>query len=109
MSGYAWGLNGAAYPDVPPLRVARGERVEIAMTNKTMMSHPMHLHGHFFQVVAVDGKRFSGAVRDTVLVPAMATVTIAFDADNPGRWVFHCHNLYHMESGMMTVVEYDAA
>jgi FtsP/CotA-like multicopper oxidase with cupredoxin domain len=108
MSGYVWGLNGATYPDVPPLRVALGERVEIAMANKTMMSHPMHLHGHFFQVVAVDGKRFPGAVRDTVLVPPMTTVTIAFDADNPGRWVFHCHNLYHMESGMMTTVEYDA-
>jgi FtsP/CotA-like multicopper oxidase with cupredoxin domain len=109
MNGYWWGLNGARYPEAMPLRVARGERVEIAMTNKTMMSHPMHLHGHFFQVVAVDGERFSGAVRDTVLVPPMMTVTIAFDADNPGRWVFHCHNLYHMESGMMTTVQYEAA
>jgi len=76
------------------------------MQNTTMMSHPMHLHGHFFQVVAVDGQRFPGAIRDTVLVPAMSSVTIAFDADNPGKWAFHCHNLYHMEAGMMTTVQY---
>jgi FtsP/CotA-like multicopper oxidase with cupredoxin domain len=108
MNSYDWGLNGAAYPDAMPLTVARGERVEIEMANMTMMAHPMHLHGHFFQVVAVDGKRFSGAVRDTVLVPPMMTVTIAFDADNPGQWVFHCHNLYHMASGMMATLRYDS-
>jgi len=108
MNPYNWGVNGASYPDAVPLTVARGERVEIGMTNRTMMSHPMHLHGHFFQVVAVDGERFPGAVRDTVLVPPMMTVTIAFDADNPGQWVFHCHNLYHMASGMMTTLRYDA-
>jgi FtsP/CotA-like multicopper oxidase with cupredoxin domain len=107
MSPYEWGLNGAAYPDAPPLTVARGERVEIAMTNRTMMSHPMHLHGHVFQVVAIDGTRFPGAVRDTVLVPPMTTVTIAFDADNPGRWLFHCHNLYHMATGMMAELRYE--
>ena len=86
--------------------VATGERVEVTMTNKTMMSHPMHTHGHFFQVMALNDKRFAGAVRDVVLVPPMNAVTIAFDADNPGKWVFHCHNLYHMESGMMTTIQY---
>jgi FtsP/CotA-like multicopper oxidase with cupredoxin domain len=107
MSPYEWGLNGAAYPDALPLTVARGERVEIAMTNRTMMSHPMHLHGHVFQVVALGGTRFPGAVRDTVLVPPMTTVTIAFDADNPGQWLFHCHNLYHMATGMMAELRYE--
>ena len=106
MRGYVWGLNGHVYPDTPPLLVQKGERVEIAMRNTTTMSHPMHLHGHFFQVVAVNGHRFAGAIRDTVLVPPMTTVTIAFDADNPGKWAFHCHNLYHMEAGMMTTVQY---
>jgi FtsP/CotA-like multicopper oxidase with cupredoxin domain len=106
MAAYEWSLNGVTYGDDRPLVVARGERVEIAMTNRTMMSHPMHLHGHFFAVVAIGGKRFSGAVRDTVLVPPMTTIVIAFDADNPGRWAFHCHNLYHMEAGMMTTVRY---
>ena len=86
--------------------VAAGERVEIVMPNRTMMSHPMHLHGHVFQVVGIDGRRFSGAMRDTVLVPPRTTVTVAFDADNPGRWAFHCHNLYHLEAGMMTTLRY---
>jgi FtsP/CotA-like multicopper oxidase with cupredoxin domain len=77
------------------------------MTNRTMMSHPMHLHGHAFQVVAIDGRRFAGAVRDTVLVPPKQSVTVAFDANSPGKWAFHCHNLYHMEAGMMTTVQYE--
>lgn len=60
-----------------------------------MMAHPMHLHGHAFQVIAVNGKLVNGAIRDTVLVtPMMGSVRIAFDADNPGRWAFHCHNPY---------------
>ena len=66
----------------------------------------MHLHGTVFQVVAIDGKRFEGARRDTVLVLPQSSVTIAFDADNPGRWAFHCHNHYHQEAGMMSSVEY---
>ncbi len=106
MEKYDWGINGVSYGSDKPLLVATGERVEITMANKTMMAHPMHTHGHFFQVVALNGKRFTGAVRDVVLVPPMNAVTIAFDADNPGKWVFHCHNLYHMESGMMTTIEY---
>jgi FtsP/CotA-like multicopper oxidase with cupredoxin domain len=88
--------------------VSAGERVELVLHNMSMMTHPMHLHGHSFQVVAIDGKRFAGALRDTVLVPPMKTVTVAFDAGNPGRWAFHCHNLYHMEAGMMTEVRYQA-
>jgi FtsP/CotA-like multicopper oxidase with cupredoxin domain len=58
--------------------------VELAITNQTMMAHPMHLHGHSFQVVAIDGNRFAGALHDMVLVPPKTTVTVAFDADNPG-------------------------
>jgi len=76
------------------------------MRNKTMMTHPMHLHGHAFQVVGIDGQRFSGAVRDTVLVTPKRTVTIAFDADNPGWWFYHCHLLYHLEAGMATSLRY---
>ena len=68
----------------------------------------MHLHGQAFQVVAINGAPLAGAVRDTVLVPPMGSVTIAFDADNPARWAFHCHNLYHMMTGMMTEVRYPA-
>ncbi len=102
MAGYRWGLSGSN-----ALRVKHGQRIEIALKNMSMMAHPMHLHGHHFQVVAIDGKRFVGAVRDTVFVPPKADVTIGFDADNPGHWPLHCHNLYHMAAGMMTYVSYE--
>ena len=75
-----------------------------------MMAHPIHLHGHHFQVVGIgDQPRFAGAVRDTVLLPPNATVTVAVDADNPGQWAFHCHHLYHMAAGMMTTFGYAGA
>jgi FtsP/CotA-like multicopper oxidase with cupredoxin domain len=83
-----------------------GERVELAFHNPTAMAHPMHLHGHRFQVVGIGNDRFTGALRDTVLVPPNETVRIAFDADNPGRWALHCHHLYHMAAGMMTTLDY---
>ncbi len=86
--------------------IGAGERVEIAVTNRSPMPHPMHLHGHSFQVVGVGNTRIAGARRDTVQVPPGTTVTIAFDADNPGRWAFHCHHLYHMAAGMMTTLDY---
>lgn len=106
-TGYAWSLEwGRDAAAAASLRA--GERVEVTMVNRTAMSHPMHLHGHHFQVVAVDGQRFGGAVRDTVLVPAHASVTVAFDADNPGEWPLHCHQLYHMAAGMMTTLRYAA-
>jgi FtsP/CotA-like multicopper oxidase with cupredoxin domain len=108
MAPYAWSLNGEYWPNVTPLMIAPGQRVAIEMVNHSMMAHPMHLHGHAFQVVAINGAPLAGAVRDTVLVPAMGSVTVAFDADNPGRWAFHCHNLYHMMTGMMTEVRYPA-
>src|SRR5882757_9299423 len=108
MAPYAWSLNGEYWPDVNPLMVATGQRVAIEMLNHTMMPHPMHLHGHAFQVAAINGAPLVGAVRDTVLVPPKSSITIAFDADNPGRWALHCHNLYHMMTGMMTEVRYPA-
>jgi len=106
MMSFVWGINGKAYGEDTPLHARRGERVELVMRNRTMMSHPMHLHGHHFQVVGIDDRRFSGAVRDTVLVPAMGSVVVAFDAENPGKWAFHCHNEYHMMAGMMTSLQY---
>jgi FtsP/CotA-like multicopper oxidase with cupredoxin domain len=105
MMTYQWGIADAAAP-APSIPVKLGERVEIELVNQTQMSHPMHLHGHHFQVVAVNGAPVMGAMRDTELVPVGGRVTIAFDAGNPGRWMLHCHNLYHMLSGMMTEVSY---
>lgn len=108
MQPYAWSMNGETWPLATPLMLRQGQRVEIELVNQTMMAHPIHLHGHAFQVVAVNGKSIQGAVRDTVLVePMMGRVRIAFDADNPGRWAFHCHNLYHMATGMMMELRYE--
>ncbi|MGE0096207.1 MAG: multicopper oxidase family protein [Alphaproteobacteria bacterium] len=102
MAAYQWGidLKGAA------LEVKQGERVELVMRNVSGMTHPMHLHGHHFQVVDINGERFEGARRDTVYLPADTQVTVAFDAINPGLWAFHCHHLYHMERGMFAVLKY---
>jgi FtsP/CotA-like multicopper oxidase with cupredoxin domain len=108
MAAYVWTIDGRTWAQRKPLSVRRGQRVEVMLQNDSMMGHPMHIHGHHFQVVAVDGKRFSGAVRDTVWIPPMRKVTVAFDAVNPGQWAFHCHHLYHMASGMMTSIEYEA-
>jgi FtsP/CotA-like multicopper oxidase with cupredoxin domain len=108
MASYVWTLDGRVWGQHRSIAVKAGERVEIALRNQSMMGHPIHLHGHHFQVVAIDGKRLSGAVRDTVWLPPMREVTIAFDAGNPGTWAFHCHHLYHMATGMMTVVDYTA-
>jgi FtsP/CotA-like multicopper oxidase with cupredoxin domain len=107
MATYAWSINDVVWnQDVPPLPLAEGERVELVLVNKTLMPHPMHLHGHEFQVVEIDGQRFPGAVRDTVLVPPGRRVVIAFDANNPGRWACHCHLLYHLDAGMFTTFRY---
>jgi FtsP/CotA-like multicopper oxidase with cupredoxin domain len=107
MAGYVWSINNVVWSkDVPPLPIAKGERVELVIINQTPMPHPMHLHGHEFQVVEIDGKRFAGAVRDTVLVPPGRRVVVAFDANNPGHWAFHCHLLYHLEAGMFTTFRY---
>jgi FtsP/CotA-like multicopper oxidase with cupredoxin domain len=102
MAQYKWGIEG------DPLRVRARDRFEVSIKNTTMMSHPMHLHGHHFQVVGINGKRMNGALRDTVLLPSMASVDIAIDALNPGHWPLHCHHLYHMATGMMTYVSYSA-
>ncbi len=109
MRGYRWTINGKSYPNRDALEVKEGERVEVTLTNPTMMGHPMHLHGHDFQVVEIDGQEVAGALRDTVNIPPQSAMRIAFDADNPGLWAFHCHILYHLARGMFTVVKYEGA
>jgi len=106
MMPYAWTLDGRSWENRQPLRVRGGQRVVVDLVNRSEMAHPMHLHGHHFQVIAIDGRGMAGPMRDTVLVPVGATVSIAFDADNPGRWLLHCHNLFHMATGMMTEIRY---
>lgn len=107
MRNYIWTINQQIWPNVTPLLVKEGERVEITFHNSSMMSHPMHLHGHVFQVTELDGKAIDGPMRDTVLVIPNSTVKIQFDATNRGVWPLHCHILYHQEAGMMTVLRYE--
>ena len=73
------------------------------------MAHPMHLHGHYFKVAAINNVTIEGASRDTVLVPPSTFVTIRLAADNSGNWAFHCHDLYHMNAGMMGAIRYSNA
>jgi FtsP/CotA-like multicopper oxidase with cupredoxin domain len=98
--GRRWLLNGRTFAEHEPLEVRQGERVRISMTNRSMMFHPMHLHGHTF---ALKG---SGLRKDTVNVLPMGRQSIEFQADNPGQWMIHCHNIYHAELGMMGVTSY---
>jgi FtsP/CotA-like multicopper oxidase with cupredoxin domain len=105
MMGYIWGMTVNEQGGLPAT-IDKGQRVELVMRNRTMMAHPMHLHGHLFQVVELNGKPLNGAVRDSVLVAPSATVKVVFDADNPGLWAFHCHNLFHMAAGMFATVVY---
>src|SRR4029077_9799804 len=71
MKPYAWSMNGEYWPQVTPLMLRKGQRVEIDLVNHSMMPHPMHLHGHASQVIAIDARPIQGAVRDTVLVTPM--------------------------------------
>lgn len=104
VNGYNWLINGRAYdPNAAGMPVGQGQRTRIRFVNESGMFHPMHVHGHTFEVQSADGPR---ARKDTVLVPPRATVDVDFDADNPGKWITHCHNEYHLEAGMATYVEY---
>ena len=114
MSRYEWLINGVAFDVSNPgsqkaqVQVKAGQRVALKFVNETPMSHPMHLHGHSFEVVAINDRRFTGPVRDTVLVPGQTSVTVEFDANNPGLWYVHCHILWHLAAGMATLVQYEA-
>ena len=99
MRPYQWGINGAKYGENEPLTVKAGQRLRINATNMTMMSHPLHIHGHTFALP-------SGLRKDTALMAPMESVAIDLDADNAGNWMIHCHNTYHAEAGMMIALEY---
>ena len=101
MMPYQWAISG-------PVTARTGERVEIMFHNMSMMGHPMHLHGHAFQVVNLGGRVFAGAVRDTVYLPPMSMVTVAVDAGEAANWMLHCHHMAHLASGMMTEFQVSA-
>ncbi|MEV4889837.1 multicopper oxidase family protein [Nonomuraea sp. NPDC055795] len=101
MAAYDWAINGKRYDPETVAPVRSGERVRLSFVNRTTMWHPMHLHGHTFALP-------SGIRKDTVIVLPGSTLDVDFDADNPGLWMIHCHNIYHAESGMMTLLGYAA-
>lgn len=106
MARYIWTLGGQVYPRADPLLIRQGDQVEVVMKNETGMWHPMHLHGHYFRLLQGAGER--APLKHTVNVAPGETARIEFTADNPGNWIFHCHNLYHFEAGMGRVFQYEA-
>lgn len=105
MERYIWHINGKAIHQDSLLRINSGEVVRIVFENDTMMHHPMHLHGHFFRVVNAQGEK--SPLKHTVDVPPHGERTIEFYANEPGQWMLHCHNLYHMKTGMARIVRYN--
>ena len=106
MARYIWKLGDQVYPQADPLLIRQGDQVEVVMKNETGMWHPMHLHGHYFRLLQDAGDR--APLKHTVNVAPGETARIEFTADNPGNWIFHCHNLYHFEAGMGRVFQYEA-
>ena len=106
MQTYRWTINGQAWPDITPTMVKPGQRVAFIFNNQSGMAHPMHFHGHVFQIVEIDGKKVQGREGDSIDVMPHSSVKVIIDTDNAGIWVLHCHVLYHLMGGMMTTVNY---
>lgn len=103
-------INDKVYPDTDKIKVNKGEKVKAKLVNLSPKDdHPMHLHGHFFQILSKNGQPVQGSpvIKDTLNVKPGEEYVIAFEADNPGDWMFHCHDLHHASSGMVTDVHYE--
>ncbi|MGB3966708.1 MAG: multicopper oxidase family protein [Planctomycetota bacterium] len=113
-SGMIHTINGQAWPNVTPFQVAAGDQVQLSIVNNGMMMmpeyHPMHVHGHFFRLMGTAGGTANPPKKDTVLIRPNgqpgSSATVQISMNNPGRWLLHCHNMEHMATGMMTVIEY---
>ncbi|MFF5256428.1 multicopper oxidase family protein [Streptomyces leeuwenhoekii] len=103
MKEYDWGIDHKPYDPDTLHRVERGERVRLVVINATHMWHPVHLHGHTYSLAGIDA---NGARKDTTILLPHHKLVADFDANNPGLWMLHCHNIYHAESGMMTTLAY---
>lgn len=102
-------INGKAYPNTDAIQVKKGDKVKVKLVNNSQADlHPMHLHGHFFQVLSKNGKPLEGSpiVKDTLNLNPGEEYVVAFEADNPGDWMFHCHDLHHASAGMVTHMLY---
>jgi FtsP/CotA-like multicopper oxidase with cupredoxin domain len=105
MRRYIWSFNGKTLSEEDKIPIKKGENVRFIFENKTMMHHPLHLHGHFFRVVNENGSH--SPLKHTVDIAPLGKSVIEFAADYEKDWLFHCHILYHMMSGMTRVVSYD--
>ena len=104
MNRYIWSMNGVPLAETDHIKIKEGKVTRLRMNNLTMMHHPMHLHGHFFRVINENGEY--SPLKHTVNVPPMQEVTIEFYGNEYGDWIFHCHILYHMMSGMTRIFSY---
>jgi FtsP/CotA-like multicopper oxidase with cupredoxin domain len=103
MERFMWSFDGEKYSEITaPIPFRWNERVRVRLVNDSMMSHPIHLHGHFFELVTGHGE--FAPRKHTVNVSPAGVVTFDVTADAPGDWAFHCHMLYHMHAGMFRVV-----
>ena len=103
MERYMWAFDGVKLNEVrAPIPFRQGERVRVTLVNDTMMAHPIHLHGHFFELVTGHGDH--APRKHTINVAPGGTATFDLTADAVDDWAFHCHMLYHMHAGMMQVV-----
>ncbi|MBY0315909.1 MAG: multicopper oxidase domain-containing protein [Bdellovibrionales bacterium] len=106
MARYIWYINGKAIHQDRNIEIKTNDVVRFTFVNQTMMHHPIHLHGHFFRVINQHDKR--SPMKHTVDVPPHETQVIEFMANEPGEWMLHCHNLYHLKTGMARVVRYSS-
>lgn len=105
MNRYIWSFDGKTIAEQPYVLIKKGEIIELELVNDTMMHHPIHLHGHFFRLLMGKGAR--SPLKHTVDVPPMSSRTVEFEANEAHDWMFHCHILYHMMSGMARVFRYE--
>ncbi|MBS7566869.1 multicopper oxidase domain-containing protein [Mucilaginibacter sp. Bleaf8] len=105
MNRYVWSINNKTVSESDKILIKKGENVRIILYNNTMMRHPMHLHGHYFRVLNGQGKY--SPLKNTLDIMPMERDTIEFRATESGDWLFHCHILYHMMSGMGRVFSYE--
>jgi len=103
-----WTINNKSWPDTDPLMVQAGKRYRLVLRNGSGDQHPIHLHRHTFEVVAIGDKQMSGLMKDVINIMPLDTVAVDFVANNPGDTLMHCHQQLHMDYGFMQLIKYSA-
>jgi len=101
-----WSMNGEPYPENPVIQIHHGRRYRMVFVNSSAESHPLHLHRHSFELVSLAGKKCSGLIKDVVSIAPYSSMKIEFEANNPGKTLFHCHQQVHMDFGFMHLLDY---